>query len=213
MPSMILLNSNKFFMDKRHKHDFITVTCSLNSVRSSPHKSCFGCFGTAIEEHNTPAHHKVNQLNTWLYDSSAFSLLYLLEVIRNKSYGDYCLLQRFFCLQASARAFWFHLVRPYVRPDVPLIPTLAVGQRTVRAGESIHLPTWTNPQRRTTPFKCKNGRIRRVGKSVMQMLLQRHQITAGAVCYTRNIRKQWKTQKYSSFRIPIGSMQYNHTLT
>ena len=36
------------------------------------------------------------------------------------------------------------------------------------------------------PFRCKNGTIRRAGKSIMQMLLQVHQVTGGGLQLCRS---------------------------
>ena len=49
-----------------------------------------------------------------------------------------------------------------------------IGQHTVRAGESIPLPTYGLGRRQVSSFPCKNGIVRRAGKSIMRG----HQMTA-----------------------------------
>jgi len=54
---------------------------------------------------------------------------------------------------------------------------MAVGQHkehAVHVGESIPVPTWP-----ASPLPGKNGIVRSAGKSIVQMLLRRHRMTAG----------------------------------
>ena len=54
---------------------------------------------------------------------------------------------------------------------------LAIGQQTgrrqTRRPYASRLNVWASP------FPCKNGIVRRAGKSIKQMLLRGHQMTAG----------------------------------
>jgi len=52
----------------------------------------------------------------------------------------------------------------YVRPGVCPVPTLT------RAVRQVH--SYGNRRRRASPFSCKNGLVRRAGKSIIQMLLR-----------------------------------------
>jgi len=45
----------------------------------------------------------------------------------------------------------------------------------------IPLPTWTRPPAPASPFRYKNGIVRRASKSIIQMLLQGHQIMTGGL--------------------------------
>ena len=63
---------------------------------------------------------------------------------------------------------------------------MAVSQHAIHAGESIHAPIWAHPQASYCPqasesIPVQNGIGCRAGKSIIQMLLQQHQVTAGGI--------------------------------
>jgi len=57
------------------------------------------------------------------------------------------------------------------------------GQHAVRVGKSVLVPPSTRPQA-VCPLPCKNGIVRRAGKSIIQMLLPRQQMTAGGLHFS-----------------------------
>ena len=72
------------------------------------------------------------------------------------------------------------------------LPTMAVGQHAVRAGESISLPTWTRP-RASESIPCKNEIVRGAGKSIIQMLLWEHWMTIGGLQLSSSVSKFTRT--------------------
>jgi len=58
---------------------------------------------------------------------------------------------------------------------------MAVSQHAIHAGESIRAPIWARPQASECPqasesIPVQNGIGCRAGKSIIQMLLQQHQV-------------------------------------
>jgi len=82
--------------------------------------------------------------------------------------------------------------------------TMAVGQHNVQMGNPF-LCQHGLTSRLLSPFLCKNGTVRRAGKSIIQMLLQEHQMTAGGLklcgyfqLVTNNIIKKTFYEKHYS---------------
>ena len=83
--------------------------------------------------------------------------------------------------------------------------TMAVGQHNVQMGNPF-LCQHGLTSRLLSPFLCKNGTVRRAGKSIIQMLLQEHQMTAGGLklcgyfqLVTNNIIKKTFYEKHYSW--------------
>ena len=53
---------------------------------------------------------------------------------------------------------------------------MGVGQHDVRVGKSIPVPVWTRLQA-VESILVKNGIVCRAGKSIIQILFRRHQMT------------------------------------
>ena len=87
--------------------------------------------------------------------------------------------RKLFTAEPAAGALCFHLDRLSVRLclDICSVPTSTRAQeprwRALSAGQSIPVPTW-----RASPCPCNNGILSRTGKSIIQMLLRGHQMTA-----------------------------------
>jgi len=57
---------------------------------------------------------------------------------------------------------------------------MAVSQHSIHAGKSIHAPIWARPQA-SESITVQKGIGCRAGKSIIRMLLQQHQVTAGGI--------------------------------
>jgi len=58
---------------------------------------------------------------------------------------------------------------------------MVIGQHAVCAGECIPVPTWTRLQSGDSIPMQKRNIVRRVGKSITEMVVQGYQMTAGSL--------------------------------